>query len=119
MMICLGTAKSMEGILSDECYHQAKSEGCNVVVVWQDGDSSSQKSVEKVFGAEPRSVFKCGGHVGRAHANNLKDLAKKKVFSAGQITKRKDTFPAVDSAKCACKRHTNIIFLFPCNKTEK
>lgn len=29
----LGTAKSMEGILADECYHQAKSEGCNVVVV--------------------------------------------------------------------------------------
>ena len=72
----LGTAKSMEGILADECYHQAKSEGCNVVVVWQDGDSSSQKSVEKVFGAEPRRVFKCGGHVGRAHGNNLKDLAK-------------------------------------------
>ena len=102
----LGTAKSMEGILADECYHQAKSEGCNVVVVWQDGDSSSQKSVEKVFGAEPRRVFKCGGHVGRAHANNLKDLAKQKVFSAGQITKWKDTFPAVESAKCACKRHS-------------
>jgi len=54
----LGTAKSMEGILADECYHQAKSEGCNVVVVWQDGDSSSQKSVEKVFGSESRRVFK-------------------------------------------------------------
>ena len=107
MMICFwGTAKSMEGILADECYHQAKSEGCNVVVVWQDGDSSSQKSVEKVFGAEPRRVFKCGGHVGRAHVNNLKDLAKQKVFSAGQITKWKETFPAVESAKCACKRHS-------------
>ena len=96
----------MEGILADECYHQAKSDGCNVVVVWQDGNSSSQKSVEKVFGAELRRVFKCGVHVGRAHANNLKDLAKQKVFSAGQISKWTDTFPAVESAKCACKRHS-------------
>ena len=93
----MATAKSMEGILADECYHRAKDEGCNVVVVWQDGNSSSQKSVEKVFGAEPRRLFKCGGHVGRAHANNLKDLAKLKVFSATQISKWKDTFPAVES----------------------
>lgn len=35
-----GTAKSMEGVLSDECYKQAKVEGCSVEVVWQDGDSS-------------------------------------------------------------------------------
>ena len=37
-----GTAKSMEGMLADECYKQAKDEGCDIVVVWQDGDSSSQ-----------------------------------------------------------------------------
>lgn len=53
----LGTAKSMEGVLPDECYRQAKDEGCNIVVVWQDGDSISQKSVEKVFGGEPRRVM--------------------------------------------------------------
>ena len=50
-------------------------------------------------------MFKCGGHVGRAHANNLKDLAKQKVFSPAQIRKWKATFPAIESAKCACKRH--------------
>ena len=92
----LGTAKSMEGILADECYEQAKREGFDIEVVWQDGDSNSQKLVEKVSGAEPRTVFKCGGHVGRAHANNLKDLSKQKVFSATQITKWKNKFPAVE-----------------------
>jgi len=45
-----GTAKSMEGMLADEWYKQAKDEGCDIVVVWQDGDSSSQKSVEKHHG---------------------------------------------------------------------
>lgn len=102
----MGTAKSMEGVLADECCQQAKDEGCNIVVVWQDGDSSSQKSVEKVFGEEPRRVFKCGGHVGRAHANNLKELSKQKVFSATQISRLKTTFPDVESAQCQCKRHS-------------
>lgn len=105
----MGTAKSMEGILAGECYRQAKDEGCNIEVVWQDGDSSSQKSVEEVFGAEPRRVFKCGGHVGRAHVNSLKDLAKPKVFSPAQISKWKATFPAIESAKCACKRQAKPV----------
>ena len=99
----MGTGKSMEGILAGECYRQAKDERCNIEAVWQDGNSSSQKSVEEVFGAEPKRVFKCGGHVGRAHANNLKDLAKQKVFSPAQISKWKATFPAIESAKCSCK----------------
>lgn len=102
----LGTAKSMEGILADECYKQAKDEGCNIAVVWQDGDSSSQKSVENVYGKEPKRVFRCGGHVGRVHANNLKDLAKIKVFSATQISRLKNKFPEAESAKCHCARHS-------------
>lgn len=50
--------------------------------------------------------FKCSGHVGRAHANNLKDMAKQKVFSAQQIGNHQAKFPAVESAKCECKRHS-------------
>ena len=84
--------------MAEECYQMAKDEGCDVEVVWQDGDSSAQKSVEKVFGAEPNKVFKCGGHVGRAHGNNLKDLAKQKQFSATQIAKWKGKFPEVEKA---------------------
>lgn len=42
-----GTVKSMEGILAEECYKEARDEGCKVEVVWQDGDLSSAKSVMK------------------------------------------------------------------------
>ena len=105
----MGTAKSMEGFLAGECYRQGKDEGCNIEVVWQDGDSSSQKSVEEVFGAEYRRVFKCGGHVGRANANSLKDLAKQKSFSPAQISKWKATFLAIESAKCTCKRQAKPV----------
>ena len=85
----MGTAKAMEGIFADECYSKAKEKGCGIDVVWQDGDSSSQKSVEKVYGEVPRRVYKCGGHVGRAHGNNLKELSKQKEFSATQISRLK------------------------------
>ena len=73
-----GTAKSMEGVLFDECYEQAKVEGCCVEVVWQDGDSSSTKSI--ALHHPTGKVFKCGGHVGRAHTNCLKEAAKRKEF---------------------------------------
>ena len=43
-----GTAKSMEGILAEECYKEARDEGCKVEVVWQDGDSSAALAV--IFG---------------------------------------------------------------------
>ena len=99
-----GTAKSMEGMLADECYKQAKDEGCDIAVVWQDGDSSSQKSVEKHHGKG--KVFKCGGHVGRAHTNNLKEAAKLKQFSETVKQRHREQFPDVDTAKCQCKRHS-------------
>ena len=72
-----GTAKSMEGCLADECYDKATKECCKIEVVWQDADSSSAQSVHK---HQPEArVFKCGGHVGRAHYNQLKTVAKQKV----------------------------------------
>ena len=37
------TAKSMEGVLPDECYGQGKVYGCPVEVVWQDRDSIKAK----------------------------------------------------------------------------
>ena len=78
-----GTAKFMEGIPAEECYKEARDEGCKVEVVWQDGDSSSAKSVQKYH--PDGKIFKCGGHVGRAYFNQLKELAKKKrVFCKHQ-----------------------------------
>lgn len=101
-----GTSKSMEGALALECFRQCKEEGCNVAVVWQDADSSAKNSVEEVFGAEPQRVYKCGGHVGRAHGNNLNDLAKIKQFSAGLVSLWKKTFPEMENLKCHCTRHS-------------
>lgn len=98
-----GTAKSMEGILAEECYKQAADEGCKVEVVWQDGDSSAAKAIRQYH--PDGKVFKCGGHVGRAHINQLKDAAKKKEFSADIKRKYKDIFPSVSWLKCKCDRH--------------
>ena len=53
-----GTSKSMEGFLAEECYKQAKEEGCKVEVVWQDGDSSAAKAVSKQI--PDAKVYKCG-----------------------------------------------------------
>lgn len=92
-----GTAKSMEGVLAEECYQQCKEEGCDVAIVWQDADSSSKSSVESVFGVEPQRVFKCGGHVGRAHANNLKEVAKLKRFPAAKVSRWKQHFPKMET----------------------
>ncbi|XP_048585672.1 uncharacterized protein LOC125568208 [Nematostella vectensis] len=102
-----GTAKSMEGVLAEECYGQAKEEGCDIICVWQDGDSSSKKSVHNVYGEEPpQRVYKCGGHVGRSHGNNLKDFAKQKAFTSGHISKWKELFPEMENLKCHCTRHS-------------
>ena len=98
-----GTAKSMEGVLAGECYKQAKEEGCHVNTVWQDGDSSSAKSVTEYHSNS--KVYKCGGHVGRAHTNNLKEAAKKKEFSNDIAQKFKDKFPNIKTLKCKCGRH--------------
>ena len=94
-----GTAKSMEGILAEECYKQARDEGCKV----EDGDSSAAKAVKNYH--PEGQIFKCGGHVGRAHYNQLKEAAKKKVFSVDIKNKYKGMFSQVESAKYKCERH--------------
>ena len=52
--------------------------------------------------------MKCGGHVGRAHANALKELkSKTEECDSGYIVKHKNQFPAVEEVACNCegKRH--------------
>lgn len=98
-----GTSKSMEGILAEECYKQAADEGCKVEVVWQDGDSSAAKAIAQ---HHPNGkVFRCGGHVGRAHINQLKEAAKKNEFSTDIKRKYEAQFPSVRTLKCKCERH--------------
>ena len=43
--------------------------------------------------------------MGRAHANNLKEAAKKKEFSEDVKSKYKEKFPEVQTAKGKCKQH--------------
>lgn len=60
-----GTAKLMEGFLAGECYKEAREDGC--MARW------GFKSSKSVLVQYPEArVSKCGGHVGRAHHNNLK-----------------------------------------------
>ncbi|KAK3732460.1 hypothetical protein QZH41_014903, partial [Actinostola sp. cb2023] len=56
---------------------KAKEEGMNVVVNWQDADSSSAKGFRYSYHDETESkIMLCAGHVGRAHGNKLQDLQK-------------------------------------------
>ena len=74
-----GTSKAAEGHLREVCFNKAKEEEMIIAVSWQDADSSSAKSFQYVFPDGPLSrVMLSGGHVGRSHANNLKEYKSKK-----------------------------------------
>ena len=93
-----GTSKSAE---ARELMAKAKEEGLIVEIHWQDGDSSSSKSVEKIF---PKAkVMICGGHAGRSHLKQLQALAKKKTFTKAFQEKHKEIFPDVLTARCTCE----------------
>ena len=73
-----GTLKSAEGFLAEKVFQQACDEGCQVVVNWQDGDSSSAKSILTSFPSA--QIMHCAGYVGCAHSHQLNDLKTKKTF---------------------------------------
>lgn len=105
----MGTAKSAEGYLAGVLFKKAKEEGCKIAVNWQDQGSSSDKSFNAVFGPETSArVMKCGGHVGRAHGNSLKEIKSKKEFTVDYKKKHRNNFPQVDTVSCCCKgkRHS-------------
>ena len=91
-----GTAKSMEGVLADQCYQQVKAEGCKVNTVWDDGDSTSRNTVS--LHHPTAKVYKCGGHTGR-------EAAKKEEFSEDMKRKYREKFPSTETGKCKCSRH--------------
>ena len=93
-----GTSKSAEGYGARELL---KKEGLNIEIHWQDADSSSSKSVEKVF--PNAKVMICVGHAGRAHLKQLQALAKKKTFTEKFRNKYREQFPQVDTVRCECK----------------
>ena len=98
-----GTSKAAEGHLREVCFNKAKEEKMVIAVSWQDADSSSAKSFQYVFpdGSLSR-VMLSGGHVGRSHANNLKEYKSKKSVDQSFILTHKKNFPHFASAKCEC-----------------
>lgn len=102
-----GTAKSAEGYLAAVLFKKAHEEGCTIIVNWQDQDSSSEKSFREVFGDTSSRVMKCGGHIGRAHGNALKEMKTKKSLTVGYKRKHVSNFPQVEHVSCSCsgKKH--------------
>ena len=59
-----GTSKSAEGYAARLTFGEAKKEGMNITIQWQDADSSSSKAVTDHF--PNAQVMICGGRAGRA-----------------------------------------------------
>lgn len=96
-----GTSKSAEGYSAEIAFTQAREEGLEVAIHWQDADSSSGNAIKKIM--PEAKVMKCLGHVGRAHNNQLETLQKTKAFSKGYKDKHKLKFPDVLKVKCVCE----------------
>ena len=89
-----GTSKSMEAFATCKLFQQAKDDGMNVKIQWQDDDSASSKGVEEIFPIV--NVMVCGRYAGRAHKKRLETFAKiKKVNDE----KHKYTLPDIGTAK--------------------
>ena len=98
-----GTSKAAEGHLAEVCFTKAKEEGMVVAINWQDADSSSAKSFRYVFPDNSLSrVMLCGGHVGRAHGNNLKEYKGKKTVDLSFVATHQKNCPELGKAKCEC-----------------
>ena len=101
-----GTSKAAEGYGANLIAKQAKDEGMDIAVHWQDNDSSSGKVYHGIF--PDCKIMLCGGHTARAHGNMLKyKLLKKRVFTTKEISELKDKYPNVVKLKCHCpKKHS-------------
>ena len=98
-----GTSKGAEGYAARLTFKQAKDDGMNVAVQWQDADSSSSKAVTDHF--PNAEVMICAGHATRAHKKRLESFAVKKRFSAKFKGMNRKKFPLVDEVVCHCTRH--------------
>ena len=97
-----GTSKSAEGFLAEKVFQQARDEGCQVVVNWQDGDWSSAKSILTSFPSA--QIMHCAGHVGHAHSHQLNDLKTKKTFTKAFKDKHVKKHTAITSVTCCCAK---------------
>lgn len=98
-----GTSKAAEGHLAEVCFGKSREEGMVVAINWQDADSLSAKSFRYVFPDTSLSgIMLCRGHVGRSHANNLKDYKSKKSVDQSFIASKLNDYPQPKTAKCEC-----------------
>ena len=99
-----GTSKFAEGYGASMVFEQAKKEGLQIEVHFEDGDSSSPLSL-KEFYPEAQLII-CGGHGARSHEKQLKNLQKRKFFSSDEKKQYRKKYPNIDSAECHCiNRH--------------
>ena len=79
----------------------ARTEGLNIEVHWQDGDSSSSKRVSAVY---PRAIIMmCGGHAAKSHLKLLMVRSKQKKFTLALVKREEKNFPEVADVECHCK----------------
>ena len=102
-----GTSKSAEGHSTKEAFVQAKEEGMQIEIHWQDADSSSAKAIQDIM--PQTKTMKCLGHMGWVHNNQLEALTRKKKKTAF-FNQHKGKFPSVGTVKCVCanKNHNFI-----------
>ena len=85
-----GTSESAEGYAACITFQKAKLEGMEVVIHWQDADSSTAKVVNEIF--PHAEVMICGGHAGRAHKKILELRQKIKTAPKQMVDKYKTSF---------------------------
>ena len=101
-----GTSKSMEGFAAREIMMQAKKEGMEIAIQWQDSDSYTSKTAKECF---PNcKVMICGGHAGKNHLKALQSYAKLKFSSKDFVKRNEATFPLIGKVHCHCINYHKV-----------
>ena len=97
-----GTSHGAEGYAATMVFQQAKEDGMELAINWQDNDSFSSKAIKKIF---PKAeVMICRGHEGRAHLNQLKKLKKMKSFTKDWIKSHQKYVSRIPQITCKCQK---------------
>lgn len=74
-----GTSNFAEGYAASLLFQQAKEEGMNVELNWQDADSTSVKSFREYFPLAETML--CRGHSAKSHYKYFKTFQAKRKFT--------------------------------------
>ena len=92
-----GTSKSMEGFSAREIMTQAKNDGMEISVNWQDSDASSAKCIKTIF--PNAQVMICGGHAGKNHLKTLDSYLKLMNAPKRFIKQHETEFPTISRVR--------------------